>query len=116
MRSELRRDMHTMLRNMLPSEVPAQAHHNSYQATATMVPQQQQPVAYYQQSSIPSMPTIVQPMTPMQQQPPSVQVVAPHPSENSNYMLPFIAGCAVSCIGLSYLGLMIFALLRGHTS
>ncbi len=48
------------------------------------------------------------------------QVTIPpsQPAEHSSagmYILPFIAGCTVSCIGLSYAGLVLYALIRHWT-
>ncbi len=36
----------------------------------------------------------------------------PQPHSFMGYVLPFVAGCAVSCIGLSYAGLVLYALFR----
>jgi hypothetical protein len=41
-----------------------------------------------------------------------VKVAVAVPPSSTGYVLPFIAGCAVSCIGLSYMGLVIYALIR----
>lgn len=89
MRSELRRDMHTMIRTMMQPPVEQQ------QFGSPMM----QPVSY---QSIPV-------MVPGQQMP---QVQMQEAPQRSNWMLAFLLGCAISCVALSWLGLIIFGLLR----
>lgn len=107
MRSELRRDMQMMMNNMMSQQQNSmhqslhmpQDQHNSHYGMNTYP--HIQPSPGYQ--------TV--PITPQQLgHVPQVQVQAQ--SSNSNYVLPFIAGCAVSCIGLSYMGLLLYAVLR----
>lgn len=114
MRSMLRRDMQMMMNNMISQDG---------QQSRLQVVQDQNPYGYQQQQHIqmpgylpapmaaqqqPGYQTI--PMTPHQIGQPQVQV--PSNTGNNNYVLPFVAGCAVSCIGLSYLGLILYALVR----
>ena len=87
LRSEMRRDMQMMMRTMVRPEM-TQEHQGLYGPVGSTP-------SY--QHMVPSVPQ---------------QVAVAVPPSSGGYVLPFIAGCAVSCIGLSYMGLVIYALIR----
>jgi len=94
LRSELRRDLSTMIRTMVQPDLSSGQMYGSLERGAAYA------------SNVRAVPA------PQANSFNGYNVAVPNEPSATSYILPFVAGCALSCIGLSYTGLVIYALIR----